>query len=292
VGFLSTHGISMLNGLAIGSLLFTMAIGISLIFGLVQTLNLAHGSLFLAGAYAGFRITSEGMPGGLVLALVVGALVGGVAGLLLALIIKPLPEHLDQALLTLGLAFIVADLFSTVFGDDVHSVAPPEWLSGTVFLGEDAYPVYRVALIVVGLLLAVGVYVVFERTRLGALARAAVADAEMLSALGVRTRQVVLSVFVIGGAFAGLGGALGGPVLGAYPGLDGEVLVLTLTVVVIGGLGSIPGAFLGALIVGQLQTLGFALLPQFASVLVFVTMAAVLAIRPQGLLGQPSMIYK
>lgn len=290
--FLSTHGISVLNGLAIGSLLFTMAIGISLIFGLVQTLNLAHGSLFLLGAYAGYAFTSEGTPGGLGLAVLVAAVLGGLAGLLLSLVMRPLPEHLDQALLTLGLAFILADGFSAIFGDDVHSVAPPEWLSGTVFLGGDAYPVYRVALIVVGVVLAIGVYVVFERTRLGALARAAVADAEMLSALGVRTRRVVVGVFVVGGAFAAAGGALGGPILGAYPGLDGEVLVLALTVVVIGGLGSIPGAFVGALIVGQLQTLGFALLPQFASVLVFMTMAAVLALRPEGLLGKPSLIYK
>jgi branched-chain amino acid transport system permease protein len=292
VGWFPIYGISMLNGLAIGSLLFTMAVGLSLIFGLVQVLNLAHGSLFLIGAYVGYALTENGTPGGLLIAVLLGAALGAVAGWLLSAATRRLPGNLDQALLTLGLSFIIADSVSTVWGKDVHSVKPPSLLAGAVSIGGSEYPLYRVVIIGVGIALAIAVYLVFERTRLGALARAAVADSEMLSALGVRTRRIVLGVFLIGGALAAVGGALAGPVLGAYPGEDSDVLILTLTVVVIGGLGSIPGAFVGAIFIGELQSLGVALLPQVASLLVFVAMAAVLAVRPQGLFGKPSLIYK
>lgn len=292
MSWFSDNAVSMINGLALGSLLFAIAVGLSLIFGLVQTLNLAHGSLFALGAYAGYTFTSHDIAGGFALAAVVGAAIGGVGALVLWVATRRLHDHLDQALLTLGLAFIVSDLISSTWGDDVHSVEPPSGLAGSIDIAGTGYPVYRIALIGAGIALAVAVYLVFERTKLGALVRAAVADSQMLAALGVRTRRIVVSVFVLGGALAALSGVLAGPVLGAYPGEDSNVLILTLTVVVIGGLGSIPGAFVGAIVIGELQTLGVALLPQFASVLIFAAMAAVLAVRPQGLLGARSLIYK
>lgn len=290
--FLTAHGVSLLNGLAIGALLFMMAAGLSVIFGLVRTLNLAHGSLFLIGAYLGYWLTSTAIPGALWLACAAAAAAGAVCGLLLAVATKRLGTNLDQALLTLGLSFVVADGVSSVWGHDVHSVATPSALAGSVEVLGTAYPVYRLFVIVVGLATVVGLYLLFERTTLGALARAAVSDPGMLGALGVRTRRIILVTFALGAALAGLGGALGGPVLGAYPGQDSEVLILALTVIVIGGLGSIPGAFLGAVVVGELQSLGVDLVPQFASVLVFVAMALVLAVRPQGLLGNASMVYR
>ena len=292
MNWFSDNGISLLNGLATGSLLFVLAIGLSLTFGLVQTVNLAHGSLFLLGAYTGYSITTHAWPGAFAIAAVLGALVGGVGAGLLWTVTRQRTDHLDQALLTLGIAFVAADLISAGWGNDVHPVNPPTFLDGTVGISGNSYPVYRLALTGVGIALAILVYLVFERTRLGALVRAAVADSAMLAALGVRTWRVVAAVFVRGGVLAGLAGVMGGPVLGAYPGEDTDVLILALTVVVIGGLGSIPGAFVGAIVIGELQTLGVALVPKFASVLMFAVMAAVLAVRPQGLLGSRSLVYK
>lgn len=279
--------ISVLNGLAIGLLLFTMAVGLSLVFGLMDVLNLAHGSLFLVGAYVAWSIAGDGGVGAFGLALLVAVLVGVLGGGGLALATRPLARrgHLDQALLTLGLALIIAQLVSIRWGDDVRSVPPPAFLDGVVSIAGDAYPAYRLALIAVGALIAAVVYVVFERTQLGALVRASVADRAMVEALGVDTRRVLYGVFVIGAVLAAVGGVLGAPLLSARPGLDDEVLILALIVVVIGGLGSVPGALLGALLIGQVRSLGVELLPQFASFLLFVAMAVVLVVRPAGLLG-------
>ena len=282
---MSTYLVSILNGLAMGSLLFAISLGLSMVFGMMDVLNLAHGAVYLVGAYAAVWLVGDtGTLLAFVLAVIVAAVLGGVAGGVLAGLTWSTPHHLDQALLTLGVALIVSDLLSAVFGDDVNSVAAPRPLDGEVAVFGETYPVYRLAVIGFGAVLACLVYVLVERSPLGAVIRATVADRAMVSALGINTTVVLVGVFAGGAALAAVGGVAAGPILGAQPGLDEKVLLLALVVVVIGGLGSIRGALLGALLIGQVQALGTSLLPEAASFLVFAAMAAVLLLRPAGLL--------
>jgi branched-chain amino acid transport system permease protein len=199
-------------------------------------------------------------------------------------------SHLDQALLTLGVAFVVAELLIIAFGDDPLSVAAPPALDGSVSVLGATYPAYRLVLIGVGAALAVAVYLVVERTRVGALVRATVADREMVATLGIDNRLVKAAVFAVGSLLAATAGVLGGPIYGARPGLDATVLILALVVVVIGGLGSVRGALVGALIIGQVDTLGRVLLPEFASFILFAALALVLVLRPRGLFGSPASV--
>lgn len=277
--------VSILNGVARGLLLFTMAVGLSLIFGLMDVLNLAHGAVFLLGAYVGFQIAPTG--GRFLVAVLLAIALGVVLGGGLAAAARPLAGrgHLDQALLTLGLAFILSDVAAMIWGSDYRSLPPPSFLRGSTSLFGNAYPTYRLGVIVVGIVIAAMVYLGFERTQLGALVRASVADRTMVSALGINVNVVLVGVFAIGSALAAFGGVIGAPVLGVRPGLDWDVLILALIVVVVGGLGSIKGALVGALLIGQVQSLGVALLPQLAAFLLFGAMAAVLLVRPEGLFG-------
>jgi branched-chain amino acid transport system permease protein len=282
--------VTIVDGVAFGVLLFTIAVGLSLVFGIMDVLNLAHGALYLVGAYLAVQFAGDGQAGlgAFLVAGLAAVVVGAAAGAGLAVMARPLARrgHLDQALLTLGVALVVGDLLSARFGNDVQSVPPPRFLAGGVTLAGRDYPSYRLAVIVVGLLLAVVVYLLVERSRVGALVKATVADAPMVRAMGVDTGRLVVAVFAFGVVLACLGGVLGAPVLGAYPGLDERVLILGLVVVVIGGLGSVGGAFLGAMVIGQVEVLGVSLLPQYASFLVFGTMALVLLARPAGMLGR------
>jgi len=277
--------VSVLNGFAIGFLLFILAVGLSLVFGMMDVLNLAHGALFLGGAYLGAAFA--GSWGGFLAALAIAAVAGLATGALLSLMTEPLRNrsHLDQALLTLGVAFVAAELLIIVFGDDPLSVPAPPGLDGSVSVLGATYPTYRLVLIGVGAVLALVVHLVVERTRVGALVRATVADREMVAALGVDNRLVKVVVFGVGSLLATTAGVLGGPIYGARPGLDATVLILALVVVVIGGLGSVRGALLGALIIGQVDTLGRLLLPELASFVLFAALALVLVLRPQGILG-------
>jgi branched-chain amino acid transport system permease protein len=288
--WLSDNLVTIVDGVAFGVLLFTIAVGLSLVFGIMDVLNLAHGALYLVGAYLAVRFVGDGQAtlGAFLAAGLAAVALGAVAGAGLAVMTRPLARrgHLDQALLTLGVALIIGDLLSARFGNDVQSVPPPAFLAGSVGLAGHDYPTYRLAVIVAGLALAVLVYLLVERSRAGALLRATVADAPMVRALGVDTGRLVVAVFAFGVVLACLGGVLGAPVLGAYPGLDERVLILGLVVVVLGGLGSVPGAFLGAMVIGQVEVLGVSLLPEYASFLVFGTMAVVLLARPAGLLGR------
>ena len=286
-----TNLISVLNGLAIGCLLFLLASGLSLVFGMMDVLNLAHGAVFLVGAYVAYALIGDdaSWPAyilAIIAALAAGALCGGV----LAGMATPLAGrgHLDQALLTLGCALVLADLVIVVFGKDVHSVGAPPGLDGSVSIAGQAYPTYRLALIAVGLTLALAIYVIVERTRLGALVRAAVADRGMLEAMGVDSRKVLFGVFAAGCALAAFAGALGAQIYGARPGLEDSILLLALVVVVIGGLGSIKGALIGALVIGQVESLGRALVPDLAPFLLFGAMGLVLLFRPRGLFGSPA----
>lgn len=277
--------VSVLNGFAIGFLLFILAVGLSVVFGMMDVLNLAHGALFLGGAYLGAAFA--GSWGGFLAALGIAAALGVVAGGVLSLMTEPLRRrsHLDQALLTLGVAFVASELLIIAFGDDPLSVAAPPALDGSVTVLGAVYPTYRLVLIGVGALLALAVYLVVERTRLGALVRATVADREMVATIGVDNRLLKAGVFAVGSLLATTAGVLGGPIYGARPGLDATVLILALVVVVIGGLGSVRGALVGALIIGQVDTLGRLLLPELASFVLFAALAVVLVLRPQGLFG-------
>jgi branched-chain amino acid transport system permease protein len=289
--WIDAHFISLLNGLAIGSLLFILAVGLSLIFGMMDVLNLAHGVLFLAGAYVAWGVAGQspswpGFLGAIGVAAIVGIAGGGVLSLATERLARR--AHLDQALLTLGLALIAADGLSAAFGDDVHAINPPPGLDGSVALLGKAYPIYRLVLIGLGAALATVVHAVVERTRLGALVRATVADRHMVQAAGIDDRKVKIAVFAVGAVLATTAGVLGAPVYGARPGLDGTVLLLSLVVVVIGGLGSVRGAVVGALVIGEIESLGRDLLSDLASFVLFGALAAVLVVRPRGLFGAPT----
>jgi branched-chain amino acid transport system permease protein len=245
--------------------------------------------LFLTGSYVAWFVAGPSPSwGGFLGALAVAALVGGAAGALLSLACDRLSRrtHLAQALLTLGIALIAAEVLSALFGNDVHSVNPPEGLDRSVSVFGHAYPLYRLCLIAIGVVVAGAVHWIVERTLLGALVRASVSDRQMVSAVGFDDRRVKALVFGLGALLASVAGVLGAPIYGARPGLDVTILILALVVVVIGGLGSVRGALLGALVIGQIETLGRALLSNFASFLLFGALALVLILRPRGLLAQ------
>lgn len=286
LSWLDGNLVSMVDGVAYGLLLFTLAVGLSLVFGMMDVLNLAHGVLYLLGAYVGYAL-SDGSWIGFALAIVVGVVAGVVGGVVLSAVTLPLASrgHLDQAVLTLGIAFIAADLLFGIFGSEVLPTQAPHGLDGTTSILGHSYPVYRLAFIAIAGILAAGVYLLFERSSLGALVRATVADRSMVQAMGVDTRKVLFGVFAAGAALATIGGVLGAPIIAPGPGVDENVLVLSLVVVVIGGMGSVRGAMIGALLIGQVQTLGVALLPTYAPFLLFGAMVVVLAWRPQGLVS-------
>jgi branched-chain amino acid transport system permease protein len=289
IAWLDANLVSILNGVAIGFLLFILAIGLSLIFGMMDVLNLAHGGLFLVGAYLAWAVAgADPSWGGYLAAIGLAALVGLACGGALATMVEPLRRrgHLDQALLTLGVALVVAELLAVFFGRDVRAVNPPPGLDRTVVVLGDPYPVYRLALIGAGAVLAVVVHLVVERTTVGSLIRATVADRDMVSAIGVDNRKVRFAVLGLGSLMAAVAGVLGGPIYGARPGLDATVLILALVVVVIGGLGSVRGALVAALIIGQIESLGRALLADAASFILFGALAIVLIVRPQGLFAR------
>ena len=290
--WLQANLVTLLNGVALGALLYVLAVGLSIMLGMLNMLNLAHGSMYLLGAYVAYTLIGPGA--GLLtygFALLVAIVVGALAGTVLEVMARPLEGkgHMDEALLTLGIALALGVLLPMVFGSDINSIPPPVELESSVQIAGQPYPVYRLALIVVGLLVAVGVEYVLERTTIGALIRAIVHDRAQVSVLGVNVRWVMLGVFAASSALALVAGVLGGPILGASPGLDGQVLLLAMVVVVIGGLGSARGALIAALIVGVVQNLGTAISTSLAPFLIFGTMLAVLALRPNGLMGRAAV---
>lgn len=279
--------LQLFNGLVFSMLLFVLAAGLSLIFGLMDVVNLSHGAFYLLGGYIGLTMVRQF--GNFWLALVAAPLVVGALGLVIEyLFLRRLygrQRHLDQVLLTFGLALIAADLIRWRWGAYVESVKGPPQLTGQVMMFGLALPLYRMSLIGFGLLIALGLWVLIGRTRIGAIVRAGVSDAQMVSGLGIDVQLVFAGVFALGTALAALAGVLGAPVLNLYPGLDLEILILALVVVVVGGLGTLKGAFFGSLLIGMANTFGKALLPQFSLFLIFAVMAAVLLLRPAGLFG-------
>ncbi len=287
-GWLNANAIVLVNGLAFAALLYTISVGLSLVLGMMKVLNLAHGTLYLVGGYIAVALgSSRPSWSSFLLALAVSAGVGVLAGSGLAAMVdgKKRRSENEQVLLTLGAALIGSELLVMHFGGSVRSLAAPAGLDGVTSLFGKAYPVYRLVLIGVGVLLVLTITLVMERSPIGAIVRATVADPEMVRAIGIDTRKVSIGVFAAGAVLATVGGVLGGPMLGAAPGLDSQILLISLVVVVIGGLGSVRGAVLGAVLIGELQVLGTSLLPQLAPFLLFGAMAVVLVVRPNGLLG-------
>lgn len=284
---LAPYVVYVLNGLAYGMLLFSLSVGLSLIFGLMDVMNLAHGSFYLLGAYIALSIAAHA--GGYWLALLVAPLVLGLIGLLIAggfLRLIAGRGHLDQVLLTLGFAYVFADISRWIWGGDIFLVPAPAELATSISILGRAFPLFRLFVIGIGLILALVTWIVLERTRLGAIVRAGVSDAEMLNGLGINVTLVFTLVFALGALLAGFGGVIGGPILGVFPGVDLDILIIALIVVVVGGLGTFRGAFWGSILVGEVQTLGVAFAPQIALFLLFGLMALVLLVRPTGLLGQ------
>jgi branched-chain amino acid transport system permease protein len=280
--------IQTLNSLALGGLLFLLASGFSLIFGLMRIANLTHGSLFMIGAYVGVTILKF-VPNLWLAALLSGAAVALFGGLLERLILRPLAGNaLGQVLVTLGVSFIVADFCLIVWGGDPIPLAAPASLRQPLVLGNIAFPAYRLVVLGIAIATAIGLQALMEWTRLGAMIRAGVDDMPMARAVGIPVSKLFTFVFCLGAALAGAGGVIAGPIMSAYPGLDGDMLPLALIVVILGGVGSLLGAFVGSFIIAVIYTFGSVMLPDLAYVILFLPMIAVIAYRPRGLFGRQS----
>jgi branched-chain amino acid transport system permease protein len=248
--------------------------------------NLTHGALFMLGAYLGAS-TLKVVPNLWIAALVTGAIVAAFGGLFERFILRKLSDNvLGQVLVTLGVSFVIADLCLVVWGGDPIPIPTPQWLQQPVLIAGLAFPAYRLAVVVIAVIAAVGLYVLIERTRLGAMIRAGVDDMDMARACGIPVSRLFTTVFCLGAALAGAAGVIGGPIMSAYPGLDADMLPLALIVVILGGVGSLGGAFIGAFITGFVYTFGVAMLPDLAYVILFLPMILVIAFRPRGLFGK------
>jgi branched-chain amino acid transport system permease protein len=280
-----------LNGLSFAALLFLLASGFALTFGLMRIVNLAHGAIYLIGGYVGWSTVNE-WGGNFWLALVAGALSAVVMGFVLErfLLRRLRGQEASELLLTLGVAFLGADIALTVWGGDPLSIRTPGWLSGSTDFGGITYPNIRLFTVACSAAVAVLLFWMMLRTKLGATVRAGVDDRETASALGVNIDRVMTLVFILGAALAGLAGVLGGSVLTLAPGSDVEIHILAHVVVIIGGRGTIQGALAGSLIVGLLDSYGKAYFPELSYFSIFVPMVVILLWRPQGLFGRGAVV--
>ena len=281
----ANFSIQLLNGVQYGLLLFMLAAGLTLIFGIMGVVNLAHGSFYMLGAYLAWSLSS--LTGSFTLAVIGGAALSVVFGLVLERVLFRQfyqRDHLDQVLLTFGLIYVFEELRSILWGDDVHGVKVPDLLAASIPLTDNlSYPVYRLFMSGVCIALAVGLYLLISRTRLGMKIRAGAFNREMTEALGVNIKLIHAVVFAIGVALATVAGIVAAPISSVYPNMGSQVLIMCFVVVVIGGIGSVRGALIAALLVGLVDTFGKVLLPQLAGMLVYMLMAAVLLWKPEGL---------
>lgn len=277
--------IQLLNGVQYGLLLFLVASGLTLIFGIMGIINMAHGSFYMAGAYMAFALAAAtgNLLAGVVLGLVVAVVLGLVMewGLFSRLYAR---DHLDQVLLTYGLILIFEEVRSILVGNDVHGVPMPPALAGSIPLTENlSYPVYRLFLSVVCMAVGGALWYLIQRTRLGMMIRAGASNREMVQGLGIDIQVVYRLVFALGVALAAFAGMIAAPISSVYPGMGTHVLILCFVVVVMGGIGSVRGALFASLLIGVIDTFGRVFLPQVAGVMVYLVMAAVLLWRPEGL---------
>jgi branched-chain amino acid transport system permease protein len=278
----------LVNGLVYGMLLFLMAAGLCLIFGLMNVVSLAHGSFFMLGAFFGLSIFE--FTGSFWLAFCLAPIPVVIIGIATEMFfLRPLYRrgHMDQVLLTFGLTFVFFDIVQSVWGRTVRSLPAPHALRGTVEIGIGVFSMYRLFLIALGFAIALLLWMFLERSRLGAMVRAGVDDSAMAAGLGANIPALFSAIFGAGVALAALGGVAAGPILGLYPGMDAEILIPAFIVIVIGGMGSLRGAFVGSLLIGIADTFGKAYLPSMALFLIYLVMAIVLLVRPQGLFGIP-----
>jgi branched-chain amino acid transport system permease protein len=276
----------VLNGLSFAALLFLISSGFTLAFGLMKIVNIAHGSFYMLGAYVSVTVMLR--TGSFALAVLAGLGTVLVAGILLeeTLLKRFHLKDLPQILLTMGVAFILSRLCLIIWGGDPMVMHTPEWLRGPVIIGDFAFPKYRFFIMAAALAVGLLLWLLLERSRIGIYVRACVDDEEMAGAMGINTRVLCTAMFGFSAMLAGLGGAIGAPYIGAYPGLDFNILPLALVVVIIGGLGSLAGAAAGSIFVGVADSLGKAMFPELAYFTIFAPMIAVLAVKPQGLLGR------
>ena len=280
--------IQILNGLQYGLLIFLAASGLTLVFGVMGVINLSHGSFYMLGAYLSITLTS--LTGDIFLALVLGIPIAFLFGATIEwLFIRHLyaRDHLQQVLLTFGLILIFNELQRIIWGPRPHSVPVPPYLAGSVKLSDVlSYPVYRIAVAAICVLLALAMMFIIQRTRLGRMIRAGESNREMVEVLGIDTRWLYRLVFAAGVTLAAAAGIISAPIESVYPGIGERILIISFVVVVIGGIGSIKGAFVGALLIGLADAFGKVFLPDFSSAIVYALMAAVLIARPGGLFGR------
>lgn len=289
---------ALFNGITLGGLYFLVASGFTLIFGLMRNVNLAHGSLYLLGGYIGYEVADA--TGLWFLSFIVAFIVIGALGILLQFFVfrRMEGEDLRQTLVTIGISIVVADIMLWIWGGDFYQILPPDWLNGPMTLpfitavkssGDVVYlkyPIVRLVILLAAVVIGLGMWLTLNRTRIGMLIRAGVDDREMLSATGVPIQLVFVGVFAFGAGLAGLAGVVGGTFQSLAPGEDIRFLLASLVVVIVGGMGSIPGAALGALLIGLAEQFGSVYMPTYAVVLTFLIMVLVLAFRPQGLMGR------
>lgn len=278
--------LTLLNGVTLAALYFLVASGFTLVFGLMRNVNLAHGSLYLLGAYVGYSVGQ--VTGSWTLAVLAGFLASALAGALMQMLVfrRMEGQELRQTLVTIGLSIVMADLCLWIWGGDTYQFDPPDWMSGRMPMPfVNFYPTFRVLVFVGAAVIGVLLWLLLNRTRVGMMIRAGVDDRQMLSASGVNVQRVFVLVFAIGAGLAGLGGVIGGTALSIAPGEDVRYLLASLVVVIVGGIGSISGAAVGALLIGLAETFGLAYTPTYGVVFTFVLLVIALAFRPNGILG-------
>ena len=282
---LAFFGVQLLNGFQYGLLLFLIASGLTLIFGIMGIINLAHGAMYMIGAYLAFDLTQR--LGNFWLAILIAVPIAVLLGLVIErLFLDTLykRDHLYQVLLTFGLILVLNEAQRIIWGGDVHSVALPEPFTGAIALTDNLqYPVYRLFVAAVCLVLAGGIYWIIRHTRLGIVIRAGAVNREMVEGLGINIRTLFTLIFSVGVALAAFAGMMAAPLSSITPGMGDSILITCFVVVVIGGIGSIKGAFFGTLLIGMAETFGPVLIPSLASMLIYLIMALVLLIKPRGL---------
>ena len=278
--------IQSLNSLALGGVLFMLAAGFSLIFGLMRVANLSHGAYFMLGAYVGLSVLDHGYGFGLAI-LAAGLVVGLLGAFVERVVLRRLAGNsLSQVLATLGIAFVIADGSLWIWGGDPRPVSAPAFVAGAIELFGLTFPAYRMAVLVVSIVVAIALWLLLEKTRLGMMIRASVDDTQMARAIGIPASRLFTIVFCLGAALAGIGGIIAAPILSVYPGMDADMLPLALVVVILGGLGSLAGAFAGSFLIGFVYSFGQVLVPDLAYVILFLPMVIILAARPRGLFGR------
>ena len=280
-------GLNLLNGISYGMILFLLATGLSLIYGVMGILNLAHGALYMIGAYVGWSIAIHyGL--NFWLAVLMGGLAAGLLGLIMERVFfRRLYRQLtEQVLVTFGFLYILTNLSIWIWGAELRPPFTAPILDGSFHFGDWTYPISRMSVIIIGLILAAGLWWLIDKTRVGAIVRAGMDNKEMTAALGINVALVSTIIFFVGAFLAGFAGVVGAQLLGVQPTLGREILLLSMVVLVVGGLGSVQGPLLGALLIGSIDAFGKAMFPELAMFFIYLTMIIVLVLRPRGLLGR------